>query len=291
MRIIAVVVLVSVLAGLAGCTTPVREPLDSAPTKKIDVSGIPNVVAQPVKRTAAGNRSPYTVLGKTYSVMSDSRGYVSEGLASWYGTKFHGRHTSNGEIFDMYGLTAAHKHLPIPTYAEVTNLDNGRKIIVRINDRGPFHSERMIDLSWAAAEKLGFSDRGTAPVRVVALDPDSGTVPVQTVAKKVQLPAPQQDPVPAPVALPENSYYQIAALSDRFGASSLADDIEALTKYPVAIEWNETAAAPVYKVLVGPLKDRREIDTLAVVLELGGLEPGFLVQLDRSSSARDIENL
>jgi len=242
------------------------------------------------------------VLGKTYAVLDDSHGYTAEGTASWYGSKFHGRNTSNGEVFNMYDLTAAHKHLPIPTYAEITNLENGRKVTVRINDRGPFHGDRIIDLSWAAAAKLGFSEKGTAPVRIVTLDPDTGTAPSQVIAQErppvraptpaaVLPPAPQQEPIPAPALLPPNSYYQVAALSDRFAAAGLARDIEALTKYPVVIEWEETAARPVYKVLVGPLKDRREVDALSTILELGGLESGFVVQLSRSSSTTDVSNL
>lgn len=277
---------------LAGCAHQNPVSKDGGPTRKVDVGSIPDTIVKPVTRTAAGNKSPYTVLGKTYAVMDSSQGYVSEGIASWYGSKFHGRNTSNGEVFDMYGLTAAHKHLPIPTYAEVTNLDNGKKVTVRINDRGPFHSDRIIDLSWAAAAKLGFSDSGTARVKVVALDPDTGQAPRQRVVKdKPLLPAPQSQAIPAPAALPENSYYQIAALSDRFGASSLAQDIEALTKYPVVIEWDEAASNPVYKVLVGPLSDRREINALATVLELSGLEAGFLVPLRKSESVTDVDNL
>ena len=291
---------------LAACTNQVFAPSDGAPRGNVDVNSIPDTIVKPVTRTAAGNKSPYTVLGKTYAVLDDSDGYVAEGTASWYGSKFHGRNTSNGEVFNMYDLTAAHKHLPIPTYAEITNLENGRKVTVRINDRGPFHGDRIIDLSWAAAAKLGFSNKGTARVKIVTLDPDTGTAPRQVVAQQrtptpappasppppVSLPpAPQPEALPAPVLLPQNSYYQVAAVSDRFGAAGLASDIEALTKYPVAIEWDERASSPVYKVLVGPLRDRREINTLSTILELGGLEPGFLVQLARSSSATDVSNL
>lgn len=278
-----------ILGVLAGCASSLREPSDAGPTRQIDVSAIPEVIARPVTRTKAGNYSPYTVLGKTYAVLEDSRGYRAEGLASWYGSKFHGRHTSNGEIFDMYGLTAAHKHLPIPTYAEVTNLNNGRSIVVRINDRGPFHSDRIIDLSWAAAAKLGFANMGTAPVRVVTIDPDSGATPVQLAPVKKVLPAPSQAATPAPMLLPARSYYQVASLTDRFRASQYAQDIEALTKYPVAIDWDDAASAPVYKVLVGPLKDRREVSELSTLLKSNGVNTGFLMQLDRSQSVMDID--
>lgn len=202
----------------------------------------------------------------------------------------------------MYDLTAAHKHLPIPTYAEITNLENGRKVTVRINDRGPFHGDRVIDLSWAAAAKLGYSDKGTARVRIVTLDPATGSTPGQVIAQErpparvpvpaAELPpAPQPQAIPAPELLPQNSYYQVAALSDRFDAAGLARDIEALTKYPVVIDWDEADVRPLYKILVGPLQDNREVGALSTVLGSSGLRSGFLVQLARSNSATDISNL
>ncbi|HBQ01515.1 MAG TPA: septal ring lytic transglycosylase RlpA, partial [Gammaproteobacteria bacterium] len=117
----------------------------------------------------AGNRSPYTVLGKTYTVLPTERGYSERGVASWYGEKFHGHKTSNGEVFDMYMASAAHKSLPIPSFLRVTNLDNNRSLIVRVNDRGPFHGDRIVDLSYAAAMKLGYAERGTARVHLESI--------------------------------------------------------------------------------------------------------------------------
>jgi len=114
----------------------------------------------------AGNRSPYRVLGKTYYVLSDARGFEQTGIASWYGRKFHGRTTANGERYDMYRYTAAHRSLPLPTWVRVTNLANGRSLDVRVNDRGPFHEDRIIDLSYAAARALGFADKGTTRVHL-----------------------------------------------------------------------------------------------------------------------------
>ena len=130
----------------------------------------PKVVA--VTPTKRGNGPVYTVFGKSYRVMSSALGFVQEGPASWYGTKFHGRQTSSGEPFDIYKLTAAHKHLPIPCYVRVTNLENGRQTVVRVNDRGPFHGDRIIDLSYAAAVKLDFHNQGTARVRIEVLQPE-----------------------------------------------------------------------------------------------------------------------
>jgi rare lipoprotein A len=131
-------------------------------------------VVTEVVRGKRGNGPVYTVWGKSYRVMDSAEGFWQEGNASWYGTKFHGRETSSGEVFDIYKLTAAHKHLPLPSYVRVTNLDNGKQTVLRVNDRGPFHDDRIIDLSYAAAVKLGFHDKGTSPVRIEVLTPDAG---------------------------------------------------------------------------------------------------------------------
>ena len=144
---------------------------DSAPNVTLDNRKIINATPKVEARSRGGNFTPYTVLGKTYRVMKTAKDYKERGGASWYGTKFHGRLTSNGERYNMYEMTAAHKNLPIPTYVSVKNLDNGREIIVRVNDRGPFHEGRIIDLSYAAASKIGMLKKGTARVEVVAIDP------------------------------------------------------------------------------------------------------------------------
>ena len=144
---------------------------DTVPADIPDVDAIPEPVVRDEPRARTGNRD-YVVQGRKYRVLDDAEGYVEEGNASYYGNKFHGRRTSSSEVYDMYAFTAAHRTLPLPSYARVTNLANGRSVIVRINDRGPFHSNRIIDLSYAAAVKLGYRDRGTARVRVEALTPE-----------------------------------------------------------------------------------------------------------------------
>ena len=155
----------------AGAETP-RPLRDSGPAKP--PRGLAQLPDPPVRQEAKSKRgnSSYVVFGKRYEVLPTASGYRRDGKASWYGAKFHGRTTSSGEPYDMYALTAAHRSLPIPTYVRVTNLDNGRRTIVRVNDRGPFHAERIIDLSYAAAVKLGFQDRGVANVRVESVLPD-----------------------------------------------------------------------------------------------------------------------
>ena len=251
---------------------------DSGPTSRVDVGAIPDAIPEPVVRTRAGNYSPYTVLGQTYTVLPESHGFVEEGIASWYGRKFHGRLTSNGEKFDMYAMTAAHKHLPIPTYVEVTNLENGLKAILRVNDRGPFHGDRVIDLSWAAAAKLGYADEGTARVRIVALDPDApySTLAARSNANSALTQPPKVELVPEEYILDAHSYYQVAFLSQKIGARVMADEVEAYTKFPVRIVEETTDKLTGYRLLIGPLLDRREANTLSLILELAGLSPGFI---------------
>jgi rare lipoprotein A len=157
---------------------------DTVPDEIPDVDAIPEPEVRDEPRAPAGNRD-YSVLGKRYKVLDDPEGYVETGLASYYGKKFHGRRTSSQEVYDMYAFTAAHKTLPLPSYARVTNLDNGKSIVVRINDRGPFHPGRVIDLSYAAAVKLGYRDKGTARVEVRALT----TADVETALATRQPPA------------------------------------------------------------------------------------------------------
>ena len=135
-----------------------------------DLGGLPDPVPRAEPPSRYGNPPSYEVKGTTYYPVKSSAGYRAEGIASWYGTKFHGRRTSSGETYDMFKLTAAHRTLPIPTYVRVTNLENGRETVVRVNDRGPFHDDRVLDLSYAAAVKLGFSVQGTARVLLEALD-------------------------------------------------------------------------------------------------------------------------
>ncbi|MCR6663264.1 MAG: septal ring lytic transglycosylase RlpA family protein [Luteimonas sp.] len=162
---------------------------DSVPDYLPNVACIPEptVVHEPPSRY--GNRSPYTVLGRAYHVRDSAHGFVETGIASYYGNKFHGRRTSNQEVYDMYAFTAAHKSLPLPSYARVTNLDNGRSIVVRVNDRGPFHEGRVIDLSYAAAVKLDIHRQGTGRVEVRGLAPGD-VAPVQLASAQPAVAAP-----------------------------------------------------------------------------------------------------
>ncbi|WP_312708385.1 septal ring lytic transglycosylase RlpA family protein [Stenotrophomonas sp.] len=157
---------------------------DSTPSYVPNVACIPEPEVTAVERSAIGNKSPYVVLGKSYKVLDDTHDYVERGTASYYGAKFHGRLTSNREVYDMYQFTAAHKTLPLPSFARVTNLDNGESVIVRVNDRGPFHDGRVVDLSYAAAVRLGITQRGTGNVEVRALQPGEGNLLAQKPSRR-----------------------------------------------------------------------------------------------------------
>jgi len=169
---------------------------DSAPADLPQVELIPEPEVRAEPRSRYGNRSPYKVLGKSYTVLDRADGYVDRGLASYYGRKFHGRRTSSLEVYDMYTFSAAHKTLPLPSYARVTNMENGESVVVRVNDRGPFHEGRIIDLSYAAAVKLGIHRSGTARVEVRALSPGDAD-PREPARALAAVPA----PAPAPSAL------------------------------------------------------------------------------------------
>lgn len=238
----AIIVLVTGLL-LVGCgttggtpprvgTTPVLR--DGAPRDvPQDLANLPDPIPRPEPRSKYGNPPSYTVAGKTYFIMNSANGYAETGRASWYGTKFHGRRTSSGEAYDMLALTAAHKTLPIPTYATVINLDNGRRTIVRINDRGPFHDDRIIDLSYAAAVKLGYHGVGTANVRVEAITfgaVDSG-----------------------------RSYtLQAGAFAQLASADALQARLKGLIDHPVSVV--QTPADHLFRVRIGPIKGEAAVE-------------------------------
>lgn len=220
---------------LASCGGDVK---DGPPPRELDASSIPDAVPRYEPITKAGNKSPYVVLGKKYYVLPSSKNYRARGKASWYGSKFHGRMTSNGEKYDMYSMTAAHKTLPIPCYVQVTNLDNGRKAIVRVNDRGPFHQDRIIDLSYAAAKKLGVYAAGTSNVEVVAIDPASFD--------------PQKYAQP-PLAAPSGeAFLQLGAFSSPDAAESYRRRALSKTGHDVRVYKEVAGGKTLFKVLVGP---------------------------------------
>jgi len=231
---------------------------DRAPTRVLDLSSIPEVIPQPLNRTGAGNRSPYTVLGKSYEVMPTEEGYFERGVASWYGEKFHGHKTSNGEVFDMYLASAAHKSLPIPSFLQVTNLDNNRSIVVRVNDRGPFHGDRVIDLSYAAAVKLGYADRGTARVQLESI------VATGTSRDRGVRGANPAGNETLRVSSSNSKYLQVGAFSDLSAAQEVISRVEEITNLPVFIRTVNTSNNKIlHRVRVGPISDPGQIQRVS----------------------------
>ncbi|WP_319804741.1 septal ring lytic transglycosylase RlpA family protein [Entomomonas sp. E2T0] len=276
----------------------VRPLKDGAPWWDVDVSNIPD--ATPTPHTGAYKKNPYTVLGKTYYPKSSATGYKEVGMASWYGTKFHGQATANGEPYDLYGMTAAHKTLPLPSYVKVTNLENNRSVILRVNDRGPFHSDRIIDLSFAAAKKLGYADTGTAKVRVESIDPQQwGNNKNSTVAQQkpqTSLTVTTQPVDNAPVSEyqpPANQhatadsnnpqkglYLQVGAFANPDAAELLRQRLVKVTDVPVFISSVLHGAQQLYRVRLGPLPNQHETFKTQEAIRVANLGQSTLVKQD-----------
>lgn len=263
---------------LAGCSSPSSERYykhkhDHGPSTPVDVSKVPDAVPKVEKRTRAGNPPVYTVLGKTYYVMDDERGYVGKGIASWYGNKFHGEKTSNGEIYDMYAMTAAHKTLPIPSYVRVTNLDNNQQVVVRVNDRGPFHEGRIIDLSYAAASKLDYLGRGTANVKVEAIDPRQSSG-VTIAAREDEVARQKAATIDAEIySLPANTYLQVGAFGQLNSADTLVASLSTVTSFPVVVR----SADSLHRVRIGPVTDNRDLLLLRELLHKNNIAGAHVV--------------
>lgn len=240
---------------------------DGAPRANVDVSSVPDAVPKVERKSRYGNPASYTVYGKRYYTLNSSDGYRERGIASWYGTKFHGRRTSSGEPYDMYAMTAAHKSLPLPTYVRVTNLDNGRRVVLRVNDRGPFHSNRIIDLSYTAAWKLGILSRGTGSVEVLALDPRA---PAATIVAT---------PDPGTTKASVQLYLQTGSFSVRANAEQMKWKMESVSGGPVNIKPAQIGGRTTYRVWVGPIADVNKADRLAQqITELGHETPRIVIE-------------
>jgi rare lipoprotein A len=248
---------------------------DRAPSQSLDVSQIREVIPVPLNRTMAGNRSPYTVNGRSYRVMQTEVGFQQTGLASWYGEKFHGHQTSNGEVFDMYQVSAAHTGLPIPSFVRVTNLENQRSIVVRVNDRGPFHNDRVIDLSYAAAYKLGFSNQGTALVHIEAIVPSQNVILAANTATN-----PATTVTASAAVAAGDRYLQAGAFSDLRAAQRLSDRLRDLTSRPVFIRSIQAAdtSQQLHRVRVGPISDPSEIERISNLMQSANLGQPYVVE-------------
>jgi rare lipoprotein A len=290
---------------------------DGAPWWDVDVTSIPDAVPMPYYGPVKAN--PYTVLGKTYYPITDASHYQAVGTASWYGTKFHGEATANGEKYDLYGMSAAHKTLPLPCYVRVTNLDNGKSVILRVNDRGPFYSDRIIDLSFAAAKKLGYAETGTARVRVEGIDPaqwwaqQGKPVPlvlaqppqvaqaprqsaivsaVQSASQPVEQYNPPVDQHADPIApaqldakknataSPAGLYLQVGAFANPDAAELLKDKLSSTVHAPVFVSPVVHNQQILHRVRLGPIDTPGEAERLQNSVRLANLGQPKLVRPD-----------
>jgi rare lipoprotein A len=299
------------ISGPANYSQPHR---DGAPWWDVDVSRIPDAV--PMPHYGKYKASPYNVLGKTYYPMQDARNYRATGTASWYGTKFHGQATANGEAYDLYGMTAAHKTLPLPSYVRVTNLENGKSVVLRVNDRGPFYSDRIIDLSFAAAKKLGYAETGTARVQVEGIDPQQWWVqqgrPVPLVLAQPKLasqsPAPVEQASSAPLVAQGEAYtpppeqhaaavlpsqidskkndslavsglfLQAGAFANPDAAELLKDKLSQIASAPVFISSVTLNQQVLHRVRLGPISTPDEAQQLQNSIRLANLGSPSLVR-------------
>jgi len=305
---------------LGGCTSlppprPAPEPAPTAPIAlptpppPLDIDNIPDAVPRAEPRSAHGNPPYYDVFGQRYTVLSTSEGFVERGVASWYGPTFHGKSTSSGEPYDMYAMTAAHRTLPLPCYARITNLSNGRSVIVRINDRGPFASNRIIDLSYTAAAKLDMIRPGTAFVELRTISTlgspvpavpeidapvapaSSATQPASVAPADAAGPesptataaAPQAADGSMPNAAPGTAsasggrpvalYIQVGAYSDRVNAGKVLERVQAAGIAHVYESSAVSAGKVLQRVRVGPVSSVAEFDALIARLAAIGF-PG-----------------
>jgi len=251
----------ALLLGLGGCSN--NGPRDGAPDfKDIDLDSIPNAVPKNEPRSKYGNPAKYEVRGKTYWVKNSGEGYVKRGKASWYGTKFHGRRTSSGTSYDMYQMTAAHKTLPLPSYVEVTNLDNGKKIIVKVNDRGPFHAGRIIDLSYVAALKLDIVRTGTGNVEVSVIG--SGPKPIGQIEQIEQTGKSTQADLPV--------FVQVGSYAEQQNAKRMQTRLADAEIHSNIHRVKIGTHRHVYRVRIGPFEKRNDIGRLLDDLEYIGVE-------------------
>jgi rare lipoprotein A len=321
-RALAAPLALMVAAGLAACqsTPPAPTPPYTVPPESVTpppISGtVPDAIPHLEPRARSGNPPFYSVFGKRYYVLSSSVGYRERGVASWYGPGFHKVRTSTGERYDMYAMTAAHKTLPLPAYVRVTNLQNSRSVVVRVNDRGPFVGNRIIDLSYSAAAKLGMLRNGTAMVDVRTIDP-SEPPPVITASNRAPAPAtaasgtavaaaappgavvPATAVAPAAAAAPNGAaasavsgaatpadsnpaaagsalFVQAGAFSDPANAERLAQNLRGRSYGKVFVRDDQIAGRRMYRVRIGPVADVAEFDRIVAALERAGINDAHL---------------
>ncbi len=231
----------------------------------VDVASISDAIPRHEPLSNTGN-DPYTVDGKTYYPRKDARGYRERGIASWYGRMFHGRRTSSGEPFDMYAMTAAHPTLPLPSYVRVRNLRNRKEVVVRVNDRGPFLHDRLIDLSYASAHKLGLVATGTGLVEVSAVMPGDVSETTRHAPPLVEhaRPAPEL-------------YVQVGAFSRRENADRLHKRLQESAYGPVLVQQARVGGVRIHRLRIGPIATVDEADRVAARLRRRGYDPRIII--------------
>ena len=268
---------------------------DGPPSELVtSVEGVLDAIPKEEPRSKYGNPKSYVVFGKRYYTLTASKGFEQTGIASWYGKKFHGRRTSSGEIYDMFAMTAAHKTLPLPTYAKVINLENGLTAIVKINDRGPFHKGRIIDLSYSAAKRLDVLTNGTAKVKLIAIDPQtwvsSDGAPVGTSDSLEQPKEISQGTLKSQrrttTILTEDGgvlgnrlFVQVGAFSIRASAEQIRDEVFVVADKQTRVTKIMDGGEIIYRVQIGPLTSVEEADEIIALLSNVGF-PGLYLVLE-----------
>jgi peptidoglycan lytic transglycosylase len=257
------------LLGLTACSTMPEKSTtitttlqDGPPPFPVMVAQIQNASPKYEPKSTYGNPAVYEIQGKRYYVMDSAKGYSKIGMASWYGTKFHGKLTANHEHYDMLAMTAASPTLPLPTYVRVTNLENGRQVVVKVNDRGPFCEDRIMDLSYAAAKKLGYAEKGTAKVKVEAIifeEPNKapGKTPLMLADNNLRPPAERK------------LYVQVGAFQQIHTAQQVKAKVTHLTHQSARIETVNLNDKTLYRVQVGPLQDLQKSTVVNQLLQQG----------------------
>ena len=229
---------------LFGCHSTTQ---DGPPGYEVDINHIPNPTPHPLKQSRFANPTSYKIRGKRYYVLKTAKQYRKRGIASWYGTRFHGRKTATGETYDMLAMTAASKVLPIPSYVHVRNLENNRSIIVKVNDRGPFAHNRIIDLSYVAAKKLGYAKKGTALVEVRAISYQKRKIEPTRVANS---------------AGSAHLYLQVGSFKSKYRALALKKRLRHYTQVKISTTRQIQSGKSYFRVRVGPFKNHHEPDHL-----------------------------
>lgn len=270
---------------LDGCSSTKGRP-DGPPPFYVDETRIPDAIPKSEKLAKYGNMNSYRVFGKTYYPLKSAKNFQETGRASWYGFKWHKLRTSSGEPYSVTGMTAAHRTLPLPTYVEVTNLKNNRKVIVKVNDRGPFAGNRIIDLSYVAAKKLGMIGHGTTEVHIAAIDPEQAqerhALFAENTPRRRSATVLEEDPLAAVSATTERprsyrkersiGYLQVGAFRNRMLAENLKRRVSKVISSPVQISQSASSKKGLYRVKIGPLKDVATANTISKKLQAIGLK-------------------